>query len=147
MRVIKFRGKSKLTAEELEERRIEHRDGWVYGSLVTHEEALYIAGEFKEVGSESLVNESWLPVQPESVGQYTGITDKKGRDIYEGDILEYGYVVTYVDGSDKESLGMSVGFHIQQNDFERHRELEVGDFLEIIGNIYDNPELVSGEVK
>lgn len=145
MRVIKVRGKSKLAVEELEELCVEHSDGWVYGSLVMYGETPYIVGDFVEVESEYTVNEFWIPVQPESVGQYTGITDKKGRDIYEGDILEYGYVVTYVDGSDKESLGMSVGFHIQQNDFERHRELEVGDFLEIIGNIYDNPELLEGD--
>ena len=74
--------------------------------------------------------------------QYTGLKDKNGKEIYEGDILPYRYVVTFVDASDSANLGMSVGWYEQRDDFESFRQLEVGDELEVIGNIYENPELL-----
>lgn len=77
--------------------------------------------------------------------QYTGIKDKNGKDIYKGDILDYGYVVTYVDGSDLANLGMDVGFYMQRDNFESWAMLEVGSGYEVLGNVHQNPKLL--EVK
>lgn len=77
------------------------------------------------------------------VMQYTGIKDRNGNDIYEGDILGYGYVVTYVDDSDGANRGMNVGFYEQRDNFESWIQLEVGAGYEVLGNIYENPELLA----
>lgn len=81
-----------------------------------------------------------------TIMQYTGIKDNNGKMIFEGDIDIRGGVVTWC-GNANEGLGMNVGFYIQWRDFESWEELESrdnrsNDNYEIIGNIFENPELV-----
>lgn len=78
------------------------------------------------------------PIIPETVGQYTGLTDKNGQKIFEGDIVdilteneEIG-VITYDEGGFVvKADGFCVDFHNNIN----------GTDLEVIGNIHDNPKL------
>lgn len=83
-------------------------------------------------------------VIPSTIGQYTGLTDKNGTKIFEGDIVEganftpdgdgYG-VVRYDDGA----------FEITGNDiYGTFHENYWGYDFEVIGNIHDNPELLGG---
>jgi uncharacterized phage protein (TIGR01671 family) len=87
------------------------------------------------------------PVNPDTVGQYTGLKDKNGKDIYEGDVLKldddwekYGaaaginYEVKFIDGCFrmKSKNGLGRGYHLE-DDSE----------FEIIGNIHENPELLA----
>lgn len=66
-------------------------------------------------------------VDPETIGQYIGLTDMNGRKIFDGDIVWNDY---------KEERG------IVQWDDDVDFDSIYGDELEIIGNIYDNPELL-----
>ena len=79
--------------------------------------------------------------------QFTGLKDKNGKEIYEGDIIN-GLVVTYL-GDSNAGLGMNAGWYLQRDDFESWVELECRcneneNNYEIIGNIYENPELLNG---
>ena len=130
MREILFRGKQLGNGE------------WVEGDLrhggyFLNDPSVYICVPF----ADTIMN---CPVDPNTVGQYTGMKDKNGKRIFEGDILEgrdfeeedgYG-VVEWDDGAwEVISEGNWLGtFHNNYNSFE----------LEVIGNIHDNPELMEG---
>ena len=115
---------------------------------------------------------SAYPVLPETVGQYTGLTDKNGKRIFEGDIVRYNTyddfdcqsVVKFgeynQDGSAGEySASKCIGFYVDVDNFtcpdwceygsncfsnylKQQNILEVARYCEVIGNIHDNPELM-----
>ena len=78
-------------------------------------------------------------VDPETIGQYTGLTDKNGRKIFEGDIVSSGTINPYTI-SFNQTLCC---FYLKRCDLEYGGFFTAGDAkcIEVIGNIYDNPEL------
>lgn len=106
----------------------EHLDGrWIYGYLSDKD---YINSP--ELEGEFLVDEN-------TVGQYTGLKDKNGKEIYEGDILEEG------EGYYFEVVweGQWAKFKLQwKNKAYQYPEWNRGINMQVIGNIYDNPELL-----
>lgn len=84
-------------------------------------------------------NEYFLGEDDVELMQYTGLDDKNGKEIYEGDIVKYENMtgkIMFLNGS-----------FIMSN-FEETEEWELGVInaeIEVIGNEYDNPELLGGE--
>ena len=136
MRKIKFRGKT-------------HKNGrWYYGSLVYSDEnnvAIYFP-----VGGGIVKRMDWVYAIPETVGQFSGLYDCNGKEIFEGDILKWSngrmYVVKFWDGMFYASVEeCNEGF---LGGFPLHALTEYEDEkCEIVGNIYDNPELLKGGEK
>ncbi len=88
---------------------------------------------------------SEYPAIPETVGQYTGLDDKNGVKIFEGDVLHWdshwGWYVGYGNGAFRR---MPLN-DIQRLNWEHYPlEREGLETWEIIGNIHDNPELMEG---
>ena len=71
--------------------------------------------------------------QPVELMQFTGLLDKNGKEIYEGDILKYRGKLSFNDPP----------FVVEwQNDDARWTEFYPSNNFEVIGNIYENPELL-----
>ena len=122
MREIKFRGKHIHAFIEPSNTGI-----WVYGYLCDDH---YINSE--ELGGEMLVDK-------DTIGQYTGLHDKNGKEIYEGDIVKANWF-------DREDvigeICFSMGCFILANSSVSDNQLFIFKSYEVIGNIYDNPELL-----
>lgn len=87
-------------------------------------------------------------VNPSTVGQYTGLTDKNGRKIFEGDIISH-----YKDLSGSERLDVGVINYDEDHCVWYRTSSKSDDYpyiwkscvYEVIGNIHDNPEMLGGE--
>lgn len=92
-----------------------------------------------------------------TIGQYTGLKDKNGNKIFEGDILRtpawlYGEEKVCICKYNQENnVNSIIGFGLYTNDayFKKYQELvecDEWDEFEVIGNIYENKELLEGEI-
>ena len=144
-REIAFRGKSKSTGEWV--------DGYYVGdnTIIAYNEVVYDMGFI----DTSPCHDCY----PGSIGQFTGLYDKNGKEIYEGDILrgnEYPFNCDGVDNYFAEIVWADnvCGFYrlthknpnstvrgISHGNWEQLDEDDIKSF-EVIGNIHDNPELL-----
>lgn len=135
MRDILFRGKAINRIDGIVYRTNYKNGDWVYG-LVTRlydERFEYLSSEMTNTDGVSKIE-----VDYKTVGQYTGVIDKNGTKIFEGDILKYNgkrFVIKYLE---KYMRFSPVKFGTVFAVFDYTQS-------EIIGNIYDNPELLEVE--
>ena len=83
----------------------------------------------------------WFEVEPETVGQFTGLTDKNGTKIFEGDIVKEQYKsheIIYNVFWDEDYFA----FRVKSKDYSYYLDELVPSNSEVIGNIYDNKELL-----
>lgn len=124
MRDIKFRGKY-----------LDDTSEWLYGNYVYIEDDVF---QHKIADKSGML----LDIDINTLGQFTGLHDKNGKEIYEGDIVK-------VFTNKKWRIGKIIyehsGFTI---DVTNNKELEYGrtgiieNLTEVIGNVWDNPELL-----
>lgn len=124
MREIIFRGQRPDNGE------------WVYGFLTK------MWGEYHIVDGDN--ENSAYEVIPETIGQYTGVIDKNGKKVFEGDVVEYA-----------GSCGEIVFVECRGAFMSRERDMycewlsnlpQYGTgIVEIIGNIYDDKEILEGK--
>lgn len=133
MREILFRGKDFSGV-------INH--SWCFGSLDTTEDDRAIIIYLDRFG-----NKCQISVNPETVGQYIGLTDKNGTKIFEGDVVKrfllgkmYIFQIGYDNGL--ASFIGQAGIKFTTFDYDS-AEFASAEF-EVVGNIYDNPELLGG---
>ena len=123
MRTIKFRGKLKSNGN------------WEYGDLLHDNfDACYIYPI--EVGDLYKNNE----VIPETIGQFTGLYDCEGNEIFEGDILDFNGLkveVRFVRGV----FALLVNGNL---DDELCGDCRTDLFAKVIGNVYENPDILKG---
>ena len=138
MRTIMFRGKSVMSTSELETMHFKgHDNGWFKGNLVMMGDTPYIVGDFIEVSEEYTINDFWVKVHPESVGQYTGIKSVNNIDVFDKDIIEATNIqCNKVIGQVYWNYGC---WEVQGYHFKNLNNLRV------IGNMYENEYLLEGE--
>lgn len=138
MREYKFRGQCVPDSK--------HAGEWVEGSIVACDD-----GSALIVQALNDHNTMTYHVNPETVGQFTGLLDKNGKGIFEGDILsnnrqfseivfdeeKAAFKVKIIGGSKGWIKGSVIDIHLFQSDYD----------INIIGNIHDNPELLKKEEK
>ena len=120
MRQIKFRGKRN------------DQDEWVFGDLIEEN------GGDTYIVQANIIQWKQFEVDPDTVSQFTGLTDKNGTEIYEGDVVQYEKV--RIDWS--KTIRTIEKFEIEYNDCANYNQDEASK-LEIIGNIHDNPSLLT----
>lgn len=129
-REIKFRGKEM------------HNDlGWVYGSLIQYPNGACVIVTFDKDGKELSYD-----VDPKTVGEYIGLKDRNGIEVYSGDIVEYTYMCKEVEKPRREVIFKYGAFCLRVKNGPSARINGKYRFFEssweVIGNIHDNSELI-----
>lgn len=126
-REIRFRGKRIDTGE------------WVYGNLLQDSGLCFIVKNIEEL-TEKPFNECL--VNPDTVGQYTGLEDRNWKEIYEGDTVGYRFTDSSFVTGKVVWWGARCGFYIRtrENDY-----YELTEHCQAIDTFHDNPELLEEE--
>lgn len=136
MREILFRGKRSDTSE------------WIDGSMlkvtIDSKTSYLIFGDNFSFAGSDVKSLSHAVVDPSTVGQYTGLTDKNGTRIFEGDIVTglflFGMPVNAVVRFSEGAFGLE-WLRGKARQFDAFTSV-CNVTYEVVGNIYDNPELV-----
>lgn len=140
-REILFRAKA-INRDPDREYRTNYKNGdWVYGLVTTMYDDRFpnLPAEMKNTDGVSGID-----VDYRTIGEYTGLTDKNGTKIFENDILQVNY---HGDEIGRVCIYYNYAMYLRDIihgdvDFETLGMLNANYQLEVIGNVYDNPELI-----
>lgn len=132
-RIIKFRGK-----------RVDE-GGWIYGDFCNYKfDGMDETLPCIHIGNLGYIKNAFYQVDLDTVGQFTGLHDRNGKEIYEGDIvMQRGYsgvkpmVVRFEQGA------FIVGWHGGSS--TQTRPMLIQKRCEVIGNRFDTPNLLNGK--
>ena len=125
---------------------------WLYGYYFVNRGQHFVVDD--EIQTNPLAHWTDIEVDPDTIGQYTGVKDKNGNKIFEGDIVRFSYITDGIKPIEIECLAKvvfedgsfmikCVKGHIHNN---MQRALFAMDYfnikVEVVGNITDNPELI-----
>lgn len=120
--------------------------GWVVGDLIVSKDKYYIHPQGNSFQVDGVLSRLIVlhEVKSETVGQYTGLTDKNGKKIFEGDIVKVttgieGYKSTYCSTIQEVKYNAESGIAVFLP-FDNSDMVEV----EVIGNIYDKEKKYNG---
>ncbi|HAC2959948.1 TPA_asm: hypothetical protein GZJ80_02580 [Listeria monocytogenes] len=138
MREIEFRGK-----------RIDNRE-WIYGNLMQFEDSATFIFADERKGASTLTYAHFIiinnmhAIDEKTLGQYTGLKDKNGKKIFEGDIVNCKFFDRMV--GDIAGVINFIDCVWAVSDFKNKRLYQLIDVdnIEIIGNIHENPDLLEG---
>lgn len=142
MREILFRGQTRRKGEKVYMNGNPVPSNWVYGGIFPQNRG----GDFAIIYQQDPEIKKFT-VYADTVGQYTGLVDKNGNKIFEGDIVKYIIGKGEYEFAEFEYgniIFLNGGFQIAGKPCDLCVcSFDTKDFdLEVIGNIYDNPELL-----
>lgn len=150
MRTIKFRAKAS-------------NGEWCYGSLIQYKSGDAAIANFERYGNECSTM-SRIKVDPDTISEFTGLTDKNGKEIYEGDILLWTRKNVNIEGRPRQDFSDKCVVYYDNDKcaFQFRYELRCGacvgyldfgddradeSFVEVIGNVFDDPSLIEKGVE
>lgn len=139
MKEILFRGKHIVNGRWVQGFYFERKN--TEGKII---EAVIIEDMYQQVSNgmrymRSDLHKECFRVDPETVGQYTGLKDKNGTKIFEGDIVEYNDERGIIEYDEDD------GMYYAKIEFTLYDFSTIDSrWLEVIGNIHDTPELLEG---
>lgn len=129
MREIKFRG-------------MDSNGDWHYG-LVGYKSTTLLPGGKTGWFISDIDGSPWAyQVRPETIGQYTGLKDSAGKEIYEGDIVDLVTEIAEPAVIEWDEITACFNILSKSGGFSATFDNYCGDDLEVISNIYENPELL-----